>query len=337
MVMKPEPWGEALDDAAAATRRRCSSCRPRRAAVHPGAGRASSPRERHLVLRVRPLRGHRPAGGRPRRRPGAGRARSPSATTCSTAERSRRWPSSRRSRGCCPGFVGNPESLAEESHGAAGLLEYPVYTKPAVLARARGARRAALRATTGGSPRGGTTSRCAVRPSAGPTCCPPASALERTASTIAPAAGARPTPGAAHPAAGLLGRRGQRGQPGGGCPPLHEDLDDVSRGGPSGRRVVLRCARTPVVGSVRAPRVGGRRTGGSAGSWWRPTFRAGGSVGGCWQRARRWRPTDVARLRLVTGARSERATCASTAGPATGTRGRAPRRASSRLTQAAGR
>jgi tRNA (guanine37-N1)-methyltransferase len=29
-----------------------------------------------------------------------------------------------------PGFMGNPESLAEESHGAAGLLEYPVYTKP---------------------------------------------------------------------------------------------------------------------------------------------------------------------------------------------------------------
>ena len=28
-----------------------------------------------------------------------------------------------------PGFVGNPESLAEESHEA-GLLEYPVYTKP---------------------------------------------------------------------------------------------------------------------------------------------------------------------------------------------------------------
>jgi tRNA (guanine37-N1)-methyltransferase len=30
-----------------------------------------------------------------------------------------------------PGFLGNPASLREESHGAAGLLEYPVYTKPA--------------------------------------------------------------------------------------------------------------------------------------------------------------------------------------------------------------
>jgi tRNA (guanine37-N1)-methyltransferase len=34
-----------------------------------------------------------------------------------------------------PGFMGNPESLAEESHGtdgSRGLLEYPVYTKPPV-------------------------------------------------------------------------------------------------------------------------------------------------------------------------------------------------------------
>jgi tRNA (guanine37-N1)-methyltransferase len=30
-----------------------------------------------------------------------------------------------------PGFMGNPESLTEESHGLSGLLEYPVYTKPA--------------------------------------------------------------------------------------------------------------------------------------------------------------------------------------------------------------
>jgi tRNA (guanine37-N1)-methyltransferase len=30
-----------------------------------------------------------------------------------------------------PGFMGNPDSLAEESHGESGLLEYPVYTKPA--------------------------------------------------------------------------------------------------------------------------------------------------------------------------------------------------------------
>lgn len=29
-----------------------------------------------------------------------------------------------------PGVIGNPDSLIEESHGEAGLLEYPVYTRP---------------------------------------------------------------------------------------------------------------------------------------------------------------------------------------------------------------
>lgn len=31
-----------------------------------------------------------------------------------------------------PGVIGNPESLVEESHETEGLLEYPIYTKPAV-------------------------------------------------------------------------------------------------------------------------------------------------------------------------------------------------------------
>jgi tRNA (guanine37-N1)-methyltransferase len=31
-----------------------------------------------------------------------------------------------------PGVIGNPESLSEESHSGGGLLEYPVYTKPPV-------------------------------------------------------------------------------------------------------------------------------------------------------------------------------------------------------------
>jgi tRNA (guanine37-N1)-methyltransferase len=30
-----------------------------------------------------------------------------------------------------PGVLGNPESLAEESHNEDGFLEYPNYTKPA--------------------------------------------------------------------------------------------------------------------------------------------------------------------------------------------------------------
>lgn len=32
-----------------------------------------------------------------------------------------------------PGVIGNPDSLTEESHGTDGLLEYPVYTKPPVF------------------------------------------------------------------------------------------------------------------------------------------------------------------------------------------------------------
>ena len=55
---------------------------------------------------------------------------SPSATTCSTGERSRRSSSSRPSAACCRAWSATRESLVEESHGAAGLLEYPVYTKP---------------------------------------------------------------------------------------------------------------------------------------------------------------------------------------------------------------
>ena len=34
-----------------------------------------------------------------------------------------------------PGVVGNPQSLVEESHGIDGLLEYPVYTKPPLWRR----------------------------------------------------------------------------------------------------------------------------------------------------------------------------------------------------------
>ena len=31
-----------------------------------------------------------------------------------------------------PGVLGNPQSLAEESHNEAGYLEYPNFTKPAI-------------------------------------------------------------------------------------------------------------------------------------------------------------------------------------------------------------
>ena len=94
------------------------------------AGPGLSTRER-LVF-ARPLPGHRPAGvltprpADPRR----GASRSRSATTCSTAERSRRCAITEAVVPAPPGFMGNAESLDEECHED-GLLEYPVYTRPA--------------------------------------------------------------------------------------------------------------------------------------------------------------------------------------------------------------
>ena len=71
MVMKPEPWGQALDAVAAGSDDRLHHTE--RGALHAGARpraeRAGAPR-----LRLRALRGHRPAGHRARRHPrhGAG-------------------------------------------------------------------------------------------------------------------------------------------------------------------------------------------------------------------------------------------------------------------------
>ena len=108
MVMKPEPWGEALDDVLARRARRPrSSSRRLRAAVHPGGGPRAGER-RAAGLRLRALRGHRPAGASTTPRPAARSARSRSATTCSTGARWPRWRSSRPSSGCCPGSWATP-------------------------------------------------------------------------------------------------------------------------------------------------------------------------------------------------------------------------------------
>ena len=131
MVMKPEPWGEALDALARPTGRGPRSwCRRRAGAPFtPGRSPASSPR--------------------------ATTSSSPAAATRASTSGSsttppRRTTSRELSLGdyvlnggevaalaiieavvrLLPGFMGNAESLAEESHED-GLLEYPVYTKPA--------------------------------------------------------------------------------------------------------------------------------------------------------------------------------------------------------------
>ena len=133
MVMKPEPWGEALDAlvaTATASDRPCVVPTPSGRAVHPGPG----PRARRRATTWCFACGRYEGIDQ--------RVLDEAATSYDVREVSlgdyvlnggevaaaRR--SSRRSSGCCPGFMGNPESLAEESHED-GLLEYPVYTKPA--------------------------------------------------------------------------------------------------------------------------------------------------------------------------------------------------------------
>ena len=166
MVMRPEPWGEALDavlpDGGAAGR-----AEPGRGAVHAGAWHTSWPREAHLVFacgryegidervlehaadpgpgardlarRLRPLRRRGGRTGDPRGgRPAAARRASATRTRC-----------------------------VEESH-ADGLLEAPVYTKPPSSAGWT-CPRCCARATTPRSPGGGGTRRCCGPPGAGPT------------------------------------------------------------------------------------------------------------------------------------------------------------------------
>ena len=210
MVMRPEPWGEALDALVAGPDGdRARRAHAQRRAVHPGARRRSSPR---------PSTWSSPAA----------------ATRASTSGCSTTPPTRMQVREVSlgdyvlnggevaalvvieavvrllPGFMGNPESLTEESHGDAGLLEYPVYTKPAswrgldvppvlLSRRPRPDRRLA--------PRPGA---CGVRRPADPTCCTPAGTLTSPASTTLDVrtADARRRRRAAHPAARLLGRGG---------------------------------------------------------------------------------------------------------------------------------
>ena len=71
-----------------------------------------------------------------------------------------------------PGVIGNAESLVEESHED-GLLEYPIYTKPGVVERSRGPRRAPLGQPRRHRRRGATSSASRAPRRADPTCSTP--------------------------------------------------------------------------------------------------------------------------------------------------------------------
>ena len=151
-----EPWGEALDASSAQGDAIRQSTPPHRArpggrAVHPG-DRPRARRGAVARLRLRPLRGHRPARRRPRT------ARMPVTSRLSLGDYVLNggevavMAMIEAIGRLVPGVVGNPESLVEESHED-GLLEYPSYTKPAVWRDgSRRCRRCCSAATTARSP-----------------------------------------------------------------------------------------------------------------------------------------------------------------------------------------
>ena len=209
-----------------------------------------------------------------------------------------------------PGFMGNAGSLAEESHGEAGLLEYPVFTKPAswrghdvppVLlsgdhARIAGWRHAqAVRRTAQRRPDLLHPSRPPRSPTSTTSPCPRRTAPWPTGDS------ARRRGGDPHHAARLLARRGpcQR-RP--GAPAPEESVDDVVAGLATYTTWVLR-SHGRLIGSVRAH---SEPTGpGSwAASWWRRTCAAAVSGAGCSSASRRSHRTAPG-YALITGAGSE--------------------------------
>ena len=200
-----------------------------------------------------------------------------------------------------PGFMGNPESLTEESHGESGLLEYPVYTKPAAWRGHDVPVGAALRRPRRGSPRGATTSRYDGRPPDARTCCTPAARSTSRARRSPSAPRPRATPASCSPCSSRAGS---------------------PRPWPTTRSTSSRCARTSATcwpGWRRRPRSSYTR-----GSGW--SARCAGRLDGeTWHIGRlmvapdlrgrglgRWllahveaaAPPDADRLSVVTGAQS---------------------------------
>ena len=156
-----------------------------------------------------------------------------------------------------PGFMGNPDSLAEESHED-GLLEAPVYTKPAVW-RGHEVPAVLLSGDHGAIAR--WRHERAERRTADrrPDLLRPSSVLGHVRGAAGPSP---PTPGSCSPCSGRAGCRRRR--PTRACPSrrCEESLDDVRAGSARAR------SWSPA-----------RRTGG----WWAPC--AGCCDGGVWRSA----------------------------------------------------
>ncbi len=133
MVMRPEPWGRALDELAPDGAAAAAAGRPDpdRAAVHAGARRGARRPSRGCCSPAGATRASTRAS-RSTPRTGCGWTRSASATTCSPAARWPSWSSPRRSAGCCRACSATPSPpRTTRSQRADGLLEAPAYTKPA--------------------------------------------------------------------------------------------------------------------------------------------------------------------------------------------------------------
>ena len=299
MVMKPEPWGAALDEVLARRRAR-SWCRRR-----PG----------------RPFT--QAAGPRPRRP--ASTSSSPAGATrastsaCSTTPRRPAPRCVEVSLGdyvlnggevaalavteavvrLLPGFMGNAASLVEESHED-GLLEYPVYTKPASwrgLDVPAGAAVRRPRPDRGVAPRpgaasyGGATPRPAARQ-------PPWRASGRSCRPRRADAGELLTLQRACWLQEAIANDGVAG-----IPALHESLDDVLR---LARRLDDRTSCASTAGwSVAVARPVSRATPGtSGGSWSPPTSRAAASGGVLLEHVQAVAPAEATSYVLFTGQHS---------------------------------
>ncbi len=175
-----------------------------------------------------------------------------------------------------PGFMGNAESLTEESH-AAGLLEYPVYTKPDAW-RGHQVPDVLLSGDHARIARGATTSPYDGPPNAAltsPTPRPPSTSVSSRAGSRSPYP---PMPPSCSPCSGRAGSRSSRRTRAWRSRRTRRAWPTCRRGCRSGPRS---CSAPAAASSVPRAPTGSARPGTSAGSWSPRTCRAEGSVGCC--------------------------------------------------------
>ena len=174
--MRPEPWGEALDEllAEATDDRRCSSCpRPSGVPFTQAARRRAGRSERHLVFACGRYEGIDQRVVDHAADPGAG-ARGVDRRLRAQRRRGRR---ARRHRGRRPAAAGlhGQRRLARRGVPRRGRAAgVPRLHQARHLARARRPGGAAVGRPRPGRAPGATTRPCGVRRSGGPTCCTPA-------------------------------------------------------------------------------------------------------------------------------------------------------------------